>query len=495
MFMMQFLREFGSWYWDGELDEVEATAFEATGEARTPEEFRRLHLILLRSGNPAARGIALDFYDRAAATSRFGEANPFEPHLDEILEVARELLRRPPVASAKTPGASHASALLALKNDADEQDAPLVADVLEHSPEGALLDNALTTAGTVLARSGEPDARLVGLLRAIATDAEADVHDRTEAVRALEEVEDPALTELFAALAEGEGEQAVRDQAALALLGHRRFYEHRELLERLERQAPAEGRAWPETLIREAFAAGEHSLYWTGDEPRLDAGLAAALDEMRAPTGEAAHVAACRAMLHSGVPAAVGIALDHFHMDEGLGRFGIDVEEYAEETRAAARALLDGETEERARISALRLLEELAEPADTDLAVRVLRARDITPPVRERAARLAGELLEGAELAAPDLLAALEELIADESVEIQGRRLAVIALFGSADPAATELLLRAAASSEVDIQVEAAIGLNKERQGGRHLELLRELTASWPTDDPPDRAWLVNLPD
>lgn len=143
MFMKSFLREFQSWYWNCDFDDVELqAAFDATDAAATPNEFQRAFLVLLRSEGTVARGVALDFFDRAAATSRFGEANPFEPCQEEVPAVAREMLRHPPRPGDDIAfeGADHASALRALKNDAGPEDAKAaLAVVLRRRPDGALL--------------------------------------------------------------------------------------------------------------------------------------------------------------------------------------------------------------------------------------------------------------------------------------------------------------------------------------------------------------------
>lgn len=497
MFMMQFLREFGSWHWDGEYADPEATeAFEGTGSAETPEEFRRLHLILLRSTDPGARGTALDFFDRAMATGRFGEANPFEPHFEEVLLVARELLRRPPVAGSKLPNASHASAFSILRNYAEASDAPAIADYLEREPlEGNLLE-ALQAAGCALADADEPDARLVALVAAIVENPDADQFDRSAAVSALEEVDDPAVAALFAAMATGDGDHRFRQEAAYRLTREKRFYGHRDLLARLDAEWPAEERTMWATEIRDSLVPGPHSLYWTDPEPSLEPGLAAALDEMRSPTSEAAHLAAFRKMLHSGVPAAVGIALDHFHMEDGLDRFGVETLDFVDEVLAVARESLAAQEDERLHASALRVVEWRSEPEDAAVVARFLHDRGITALVRERALRAAMDILDEADVADTDLLEGLEGLIFDTAVNIEERRLAVMALFDVPDPRVTTLLERAAAAPEIGIQVEAAIGLSYPHLIERHRETLEALVASWPEgDDAPERSWLVRSLD
>jgi hypothetical protein len=176
--MTTFLREFGSWYWECEFDDaVLQAAFDATGTAESADDFRRAFLVLLRSDDVAARGVALDFYDRAGATSRFGEENPFGCFHDEVMAVAREMLAGPPrpeddIAFA---GAEHASAPLAIKNDVRSEDGAAVLAVLRRRPDGSLLSNALSVAGAVLSISDEP--RLAAVIGEMAFDSSRDVRD------------------------------------------------------------------------------------------------------------------------------------------------------------------------------------------------------------------------------------------------------------------------------------------------------------------------------
>ncbi|GAB3989566.1 hypothetical protein GCM10029978_115010 [Actinoallomurus acanthiterrae] len=54
------------------------------------------------------------------------------------------------------------------------------------------------------------------------------------------------------------------------------------------------------------------------------------------------------------------------------------------------------------------------------------------------------------------------------------------------------MLLRAAHSDVLPIQVEGALGLTCDHLIDRHRDLVRGLAESWPGgDDEPDRAWLV----
>jgi HEAT repeat protein len=502
VFMMTFLREFQSWYWNWEFDDPQLQeSYDATNTATTPGEFERVFLVLLRSNDTVARGTALDFFDRAQATSRFGEENPFEAHRQEVVAVARELLRQPPRPAdvyAKFEGANHASALLTLKNDTSPEDTDAVVRILERRPEGELRFNALMVAGNILEKSPTSDPRLVALIAEIAFERSLDVSERVEALHELLAAPGDEVTALLERAAEDD-EWRIQQEAAWALSLGRRFYTHRPLLERLAGTWSDDERSFGSGEVRDALADGPHSLYWEGCE--LDSTqLREAHLEIRSPTGEESHRQAFRTMLHSGHTVAVGIALDHFHCDDGLTRFGLDVQEYAPQVRGIAQAVLaqppspatfSPETGAGANhASALHTLQVCAEPEDADPIVAALRMRDVPSVVRERAIHAASSCLERWEVPDDRVIAALEEIIFDESVDLDERTDAVNALFDLNSPQATAILVRATHCAELPIQVEAALGLTYEHLIDEHRNLLRNLVASWPEDNE-YRAWQV----
>ncbi|GAA4630558.1 hypothetical protein GCM10023196_056380 [Actinoallomurus vinaceus] len=501
---MTFLQEFQSWYWDCDFDDAELeAAYDATGTATTAEEFRRAFLVLLRSEDTVARGIALDFFDRAHATNRFGEDNPFEPYREEVVATARAMLRRPPRPGDDVAfeGADHASALLVLgKNGAGPEDAESVIAVLRRRPDGALRENALSAADSILSGSEAPDPRLVALIGEVAFDRSLDIRDRLRALGALREVPGDEVTALLVR-ATGEDDHRVQQEAAWGLSIGRRFYAHRALLERLDASWPDDERRYEANEVRRALAPGPHSTYWQGATPESPQ-LLEAHQEMRAPVSERAHRRAYRAMLHSGRIAAVGIALDHFCDSDGLTRFDLDTEAFIPALRTLARhvltqppssARLSPRTGEGANhASALDALARIAEPEDAALLATALRRRDATPLIRERAIHAAQDCLGRWDEPADRLVAALEELIFDSSATIEDRTHAVVALFDVPGPKATAVLLRAAHSSVLPIQVEGALGLTCDHLIDQHRDLVRGLAESWPDgDDEPDRAWLV----
>lgn len=501
--MMTFLREFQSWYWNCDFDDSELqAAFDATDAATTPDEFQRAFLVLLHSEDTVARGTALDFFDRAAATSRFGEANPFEPYREEVLAAAREMLRRPPRPGDDVAfeGADHASALLALKYGAGPEDTDAVLAVLRRRPEGELLFNALGTAGIVLASSERPDPRLVALIGEMAFDRSLDIDYRREALSALRNAAGEEVTALLVR-ATGEDDYRFQQEAAWALSIGERFYGHRALLERLDASWPDDERRFEASEVRAALGPGPHSTYWQGTDPP-GPGLLQAHREMRAPTSERAHRRAFRTMLHSGLVPAVGIALDHFRHTEGLTRFNLDTGAFRLAVLALARHLLtlspsaanaSPETGAVAsHASALDVLALLAEPEDAALLAAALRRRDTPPLVRERAISTAQDCLDRWDAPDDRVVAALEELTFDPSATMDDRTLAVTALFDVPGPRVTAVLLRAAHSSVLPIQIEGALGLTYDHLIDQHRDLVRGLAASWPGGvDEPDGAWLV----
>ncbi|GAA1151537.1 MULTISPECIES: hypothetical protein [Streptomyces violaceusniger group] len=503
MFMTTFLREFQSWYWNCDFDDTELqAALDATDAATTPDEFQRAFLVLLRSEDTVARGTALDFFDRAATTSRFGEANPFAPYREEVLAVAREMLRHPPRPGDDIAfeGADHASALLGLKNDAGPEDAEAVLAVLRRRPDGELLFNALWAAQTALGNSETPDPRLVSLIGEMAFDRSLDIADRRQALSALRDATGAAATELLVR-ATGEDDYRFQQEAAWALSIGERFYAHRTLLERLDASWPDDERGFAASEVHEALGPGPHSTYWRGVAPESP-GLLRAHGEMRAPTSKRAHRQGFRTMLYSGLVPMVGIALDHFCDGDGLARFDLDVKAFEPNALALARHLLalspssanaSPETGAGAsHASALDVLALLAEPEDAALLAAALRRRDTAPLVRERALRAAQDCLDRWDEPDDRVVSALEELIFDSSADMEARTLAVIALFDVPGSQVTAVLLRAAHSSVLPVQIEGALGLTCAHLIDQHRDLVRGLVASWPGgDDEPDRAWLV----
>ncbi|TDW79660.1 hypothetical protein EV137_7999 [Kribbella pratensis] len=88
---------------------------------------------LLHSQNLGMVCRALNMYQVAAAYTQVSGGNPLEPMADEVRQVARGIVARPPAdAGADVPaGFDHLSALNVLTTLAEPEDAELLAEVLE----------------------------------------------------------------------------------------------------------------------------------------------------------------------------------------------------------------------------------------------------------------------------------------------------------------------------------------------------------------------------
>ncbi len=88
---------------------------------------------LLHSQNLGMVCRALNMYQVAAAYTQVSGGNPLEPMADEVRQVARGIVARPPVdAGEEVPaGFDHLSALNVLTTLAEPEDAELIAKVLD----------------------------------------------------------------------------------------------------------------------------------------------------------------------------------------------------------------------------------------------------------------------------------------------------------------------------------------------------------------------------
>jgi hypothetical protein len=199
-------------------------------------------LTLLRSARTSAVGTALDHYAYAEAFSRHGFGNPFEPHADELLEKARDLLRQPPLPADQSgvdeDGANHASALCAMLNLAEEEDADLVAAALAGATGPNVCGAGMTTAGRVLRRSTVAAPALVAVLREIAEDVGRPSRERAEALDALgRSTSEQAMDVLLIAV---DSDDLVIQVNAAWNLAHADLDRYRPLLERVVATWPAD---------------------------------------------------------------------------------------------------------------------------------------------------------------------------------------------------------------------------------------------------------------
>jgi hypothetical protein len=203
--------------------------------------------LLLRSNDTAAVGIALDQYQYGEATSRWGTPNPFAEYTAEVAARARAMLREPPFPETQQAhaGANHASALTALTNLIEPEDASFVVHALGHTPTADLRSAATTAAGRVLEKANPPTAPLVATLEKIVAALEKMIFDETlttrERIDALSSLAYGASERVINILLRVLENPDVKLQAYAALhLLDRDQGVHRPAVERVTRTWPAE---------------------------------------------------------------------------------------------------------------------------------------------------------------------------------------------------------------------------------------------------------------
>lgn len=216
---------------------------------------RKAFELLLRSGDPVSVGIAFDQFHHADAATRHGTSSPFDEYSDEVAAQARAILRADPSPpSVETEeGANHASALLALMNLADSEDAPLIARALEKTHTTNLRVAAAYAGSTALEKSSSPDERLIAELDQLVYDKTAGLDERQTALSALGRTPTESATDaLCRALALPEiGLQAI---AALHLLG-RDYPRYRDRIEQVARTWPDDA-PYPAYEVLDLLAGG-----------------------------------------------------------------------------------------------------------------------------------------------------------------------------------------------------------------------------------------------
>lgn len=425
---------------------------------------------------------ALDDYRQAQADTRWGVDNPYWPLANEVRFAARDLVARPP------SGGSHASALTVLWHLAEEEDADLIADVLEGTPDTGARQMGLLAAGTALAAGDEPNRRLLGLITAMVLDERLGVEDRKDALRALDDLDSPEVEDLVVRMSESP-ELELQICAACHLVTPRRLRVHRERVGRLVKAWP-EDAGWEGGHVREALA-GFHSTFWKDAEPD-DPALRRAHDELMFPTDDEGCLRAFTTLLRSDDPVAVGIALDHYESWEGLRRV-LEDEEHAENHRAEVLARAREVLRRRmspAEVSALNTIgSQHAEPGDADLLLDVL-ARTDSDTVRSKAVWMARGILDDPEVRDARLVAAVGDLIFEPS-SVGTLEAAVRILADTLGPDADDILLRALREGEPRAQAYAAYYLVNTGGLDRHRAVLEEVAESW-GGRPPERPWGQN---
>jgi hypothetical protein len=223
---------FDSYYWrerDIGVPDLDAARRRLAAQAGGVSDF----LLLLRSGNRVAVGVALDQFGYADAMSRFGGGNPLDDYSSEVLARAREILDRPRdrqvEAGSGEDGSDQASALNAMLNLAGPEDLERLATAIE-SPAGVHARSAATeTAAAVLGRGVEPSSDLVAALRDVALDASIPQECRINALAAFRGLRSAAVAEAASRALDADG-LVVQAHAALVLaVGH--LATHRRIIE------------------------------------------------------------------------------------------------------------------------------------------------------------------------------------------------------------------------------------------------------------------------
>lgn len=226
---------FHTYYWhDVPMDSPEFDHARTELASPASEAIRvRAFLTLLHSDRTAAIGTALDHYDYADSSSRHGSDNPFAAHADEVLQKARQLLRQPPLPAAELgtseDGVNHASALGAMLNLAQSDDADLIAAALEGATGPSARATGLAAGRTAMENSAIQNPRLVTAVSKILFDPESPRDERIAALRALgsnssDETDNAVLRAL-------ESEDLYLQIHAAFILAHRDTDRYRELLE------------------------------------------------------------------------------------------------------------------------------------------------------------------------------------------------------------------------------------------------------------------------
>jgi hypothetical protein len=424
---------------------------------------------------------ALNDYQRAQADSRWGMDNPYWPLDNEVRLAASELLRHP-----ASDGGHHESALTALWHLAEDEDADVIADILEDTTDPVVRQSALEAAGTALAAGEEPNRRLVALVIAMALDESVDVQDRKNAMRALQELDLREVEDLMVGLTESP-ELGLQVCAASWLATPLRLRVHRDRLRRLAESWPKDV-DWEARRIRDELK-GFHSAHWVGTE-LAEPALRDAHAELMFPHSDDGCGRAFTTLLRSQDPVAVGIALDHYESSDGLRHVLADDERFEAhlpEVLARAREVLRRPMSP-AEVSALDMIgARYAEPGDADLLLDVL-TRTHSDEVRSRACWMAHGVLTAAEVVDERLVAALGEVILDSSAGIGAKEMAIRVLADSLGADADGPLLHALREGEPKVQAHVAVRLVRSGGLDRHRAILEEVAENW-GERPPCRPW------
>ncbi|MER7202318.1 hypothetical protein CG723_01305 [Streptomyces sp. CB01635] len=233
--------------------------------------------------------------------------------------------------------------------------------------------------------------------------------------------------------------------------------------------------------------------HWQGrhlEDPELEE---ARIELVSPQSGDAARHAFTRLLCSDSIQ-AMGIALDHYHYALSGERHGMAslFAPYASDVLECARKILRrppvsatyeaSAIDKAACASALLVLVNEATPEDSDLIARSIEEAP-GPDALSAALGAAGTILDSVREPSPRLVAVMERLIFDESVDFDERLEALQALAQGSSPVVMAVLVRASALEDLELQVTAVQGLGFHDMG-TYRGLVEERSASWPEGAP-----------
>lgn len=233
--------------------------------------------------------------------------------------------------------------------------------------------------------------------------------------------------------------------------------------------------------------------HWQGrrlEDPELEE---ARLELVSPQSGDVARHAFMRLLRSDSIP-AVGIALDHYHYALSGERHGMSslLASHASDVLQCVRKILQrplpsatddaAATDSAARASALLVLVNEATPEDSDLIARNIEEAP-GPDALSAALGAAGTILDSVREPVPRLVAAVERLVFDDSLDFDERLEALQALAQGSSPDVLAVMVRASALEDLELQVTAVQALGFHDMGA-YRGLVEERAASWPEGAP-----------
>jgi len=250
---------FTSYYWNPDL--LAAADLRAAASSLGSDDWKTRidgFASLLRSGDSAAQGIALDQYVYAESTARHGGGNPFESFAADVRDVARRLLTLPPIPQRRPDGslvaaANQASGLGALAHLGDPSDFQNVESILLSSEDVDALSMACFALPRVTPSSGLGGTQLANRLAAIAADPKRPSDLRLLAMGALGAENSTAVLDLVADVAERT--ELPFSAYAAETLADADLPRYRPLLDKLAASWP-DNAPYPASRVRNLLANG-----------------------------------------------------------------------------------------------------------------------------------------------------------------------------------------------------------------------------------------------